>query len=108
MTNRADAHTPIPWAVNPFFAQVDAFPGGALVPVCQMLWPTESRTEEETLANAARIVLAVNSHDALVEVLDGLIGAVEAEVNEKGGGGFILARLSDARAALSKATGETR
>lgn len=35
------------------------------------------------------------------EVLQGLVDAVTAEVNEKGGGGFILARLSDARALLA-------
>ncbi len=31
-------------------------------------------------------------------IIDELIEAITAEVNEKGGGGFILARLSDARA----------
>lgn len=37
----------------------------------------------------------------LVEALTGLVEAVTAEVSEKGGGGYILARLSDARAALA-------
>ena len=46
------------------------------------------------------IVKAVNNHDALVDALRDLVFAVEAEVNEKGGGGFILARLDDARRAL--------
>ena len=35
------------------------------------------------------------------EALEGLIGAVEIEVNEKGAGGFLLARLTDAKAALN-------
>ena len=43
------------------------------------------------------------------ELLGELANAVEAEVNEKGGGGYILARLSDAREHLSctKPTPET-
>jgi len=43
-------------------------------------------------------------HAALRDALEGLIVAVEAEVNEKGGGGFILARLADARAAIANTT----
>jgi hypothetical protein len=39
----------------------------------------------------------------LLKAIEGLIVAVEAEVNEKGGGGLILARLTDARAAVLKA-----
>ncbi len=31
------------------------------VPVCQMLWPTELRSEQETEANARRIVACVNA-----------------------------------------------
>lgn len=42
----------------------------------------------------------------LLECLRDLLTAAEAEVNEKGGGGFILARMTDARAAIAKATGE--
>ncbi len=36
------------------------------------------------------------------EALAGLVEAVTVEVNEKGGGGYILARLSDAREALRR------
>jgi hypothetical protein len=36
----------------------------------------------------------------LERALRDLIGAVEAEVNEKGAGGFLLARLTDARNVL--------
>ncbi len=38
----------------------------------------------------------------LVEVLSLLADAVTAEVNEKGAGGYLLARLSDAKTILSK------
>ena len=55
------------------------------------------------LADAAFIVRAVNAHDDLVEALRGLIEACTAEFNEKGAGGYALARLSDARTALAKA-----
>jgi len=41
----------------------------------------------------------------LVEALEGLIAGVTAEVNEKGGGGYILARLTDARSALTSQGG---
>lgn len=37
-----------------------------------------------------------------VEVLAGLVEAVTVEVNEKGGGGYLLARLSDARDCLKQ------
>lgn len=43
----------------------------------------------------------------LYEALKGLVEGVTQEVNEKGGGGFVLARLSDARAALRKAEGRS-
>lgn len=33
----------------------------------------------------------------LEEALDGLIDGVTSEVNEKGGGGYVLARLTDAK-----------
>jgi len=44
----------------------------------------------------------IHDRDLLLVALEGLVAAVTQEVNEKGGGGFILARLSDARAALAK------
>src|SRR5690606_38182934 len=49
----AEAATPGPWAVNPFKALVDEM--ATLTPVCAMLWPTELRTEEQTLSNALHI-----------------------------------------------------
>lgn len=44
--------------------------------------------------------------DEMAEALSALADAVVNEVNEKGGGGYTLARLSDARAALARYRGE--
>jgi hypothetical protein len=44
--------------------------------------------------------------ERLREALRGLVDGVVLEVDEKGAGGFLLARLSDARAALNKGSGE--
>lgn len=63
-----EAATPGPWEVNPFLAQIDAFAGGEPLPVCRMLWPTEERTEAETLANTELIALTRNALPALLEV----------------------------------------
>src|SRR5690606_27092847 len=49
----AEAATPGPWGVNPWRAVVDEME--TLTPICGMLWPTELRTEEQTLANAQHI-----------------------------------------------------
>jgi hypothetical protein len=48
------SHTSGLWTVNPLNAQVDA-PSG---PVCQLLWPTLRRSEDETKANASLIAAA--------------------------------------------------
>ena len=60
--------------------------------------------EAERKANAALILTAVNTSPAvteLVKALEGLIVGATAEFNEKGAGGYALARLSDARSALT-------
>jgi hypothetical protein len=66
-------HTPGPWAVNPWNAQVDSgqvCPSGEeLIPVCQMLWPTDLRSEGETQANAQLVSAAPRLLIALEEVL---------------------------------------
>ena len=54
-------HTPPPWSVHPTRAQVDCAVEskiGGLLPVCQLLWPTDERSEDETLANARLITTA--------------------------------------------------
>ena len=48
------------------------------------------------------------SAPALLQVLSDLVEASAAEANEKGAGGYLLARLSDARTAIAKATGVDR
>jgi hypothetical protein len=53
--------TPGPWAVSPFRAQVicDRFgKDGDFLPVAQMLWPTDERTEAETYANGRLMAAA--------------------------------------------------
>lgn len=68
---RGAGHTPAPWAVNPFLAQVDGAPATeeGLTPICQLLWPTDVRSEEETQANANLISLApeLAEHVAKIE-----------------------------------------
>ena len=65
------------WAVNPFAALVDSseLDGNAdPIPVCQMLWPTDLRSEAATEANARWISLTGSEENrakiiaALVEV----------------------------------------
>jgi hypothetical protein len=51
-------HTKGLWAVNPVLAQVDAFDEGQPLPICQLLWPTDQRSEPETFANARLIAAA--------------------------------------------------
>lgn len=81
--------TPGPWAVNPVSAQVDAMP--SLLPVCQLLWPTDQRSEAETEANARLIAAAP-------DLLEALRYAIE-QVPE-------LATVPGIASAIAKATGE--
>jgi hypothetical protein len=65
-------HTPGPWIVNPFRAQVDSqrlVDGSDLLPVCQLLWPTDHRSEDETQANAYLIAAAPELLEALERIL---------------------------------------
>lgn len=60
--------TPGPWVVHPFVARVDCqkiSEKGGLLPVCQLLWPTDERTEQETEANARLIAAAPALYEAL-------------------------------------------
>jgi len=63
-------HTPGPWAVHPIKAQVDCGAldeDGDLLPLCQLLWPTAYRGEDETLANAHLIAAAPDLLAAAIE-----------------------------------------
>jgi hypothetical protein len=89
-------HTPGPWAVHPVLARVDAFDAidpsgldGDGLPICQMLWPTELRSEDETDANARLIAAAPELLEALkaartalnsVHETDGLLDHEEAAI----------------------------
>lgn len=99
--------TPGPWAVNPVSAQVDAMP--SLLPVCQLLWPTDQRSEAETEANARLIAAApdlLDQHEADMVDLDLLAKAIHAgdPMPE------LVIRVTDMLnrklAAIAKATGE--
>ena len=68
-------HTSGPWIVNPFCAQVDCGAvsvKGGLLPVAQMLWPTDERSEAETEANARLIAAAPDLLTALYQYRDDL------------------------------------
>ena len=84
-------HTKGPWAVNPTSAQVDAFVGVKPLPICQLLWPTDERTEAETEANAHLIAAAPDLLAALKRIV---VVADRATVE-----------FDRARAAIAKAEG---
>jgi len=64
------------WLVNPFRAQVDV--GGIDAPICQMLWPTKLRSEDETEANARFIAFAREGVPALSAECERLLAENEA------------------------------
>lgn len=55
------------------------------------------------LPNQEANALLIAASPKLLKALKELVTAVAIEVNEKGGGGFILARLSDAESAIKEA-----
>lgn len=84
------------------------------------IWKQEARCANDTIGQIYQLVTGrkgepgnwngaepvkalIKQRDELADALDALADAVAAEVNEKGGGGYILARLTDARAAVAKA-----
>lgn len=76
-------HTAGPWTVNPFNAQVDSSEldgDGNLIPVCQVLWPTDLRSEEATRAISRLISAAPELLEALTE-LRANIGAASLSRN---------------------------
>lgn len=77
--------TPGPWAVNPFAAQIDSQQTsdlGGLLPIAQMLWPTDERSEDETTANAHLIAEMKGALPAILKTIEAQtdrITALEAE-----------------------------
>ncbi len=67
---RADAATSGPWAKNPFTAHVDAFEQGYPIPVCALLWPTDLRTEDQSIADGEFIAHARTDIPDLLAALE--------------------------------------
>jgi len=61
--------TPGPHVVNPIKAVIEAVCDGPDKPICGMLWPTDLRSEEETLANA-QLYAAAPEMFALLERME--------------------------------------
>lgn len=57
-----------PWFVNPGFALVEI--PGEDAPICQLLWPTELRSESETYANGRLIAAAPDLAEAAAKHLE--------------------------------------
>jgi hypothetical protein len=95
-----------PWIVHPALARVDcqkvSEKGGPL-PVCQMLWPTDERSEDETEANAYLIAAAPELYAALVELKRSFWD--EARVRWTAADFLRFAAVEQATAALAKARG---
>jgi len=97
--------TPGPWEVNPFNAQVDAMPvepKHSIAPVCQLLWPTQERSEAETEANAHLIAAAPDMYEALSEAKEWIENSVPPIWGEGSKKGMLLAKIASA---LAKAEG---
>lgn len=97
-------HTPGPWAVHPVSARVDAFSGGTPLPVCELLWPTDDRSEGETEANAHLITAAPDMLDAL-EGLTPILESAESNASGNPEWAWVSKRINAARAAIAKARG---
>ena len=68
-TDPTTGHTPLPWQVG-FSFKDKIYTDSRRIADCHDDDPCPSVTTEEEQANAARIVRAVNAHDALVDALD--------------------------------------
>ena len=98
-------HTPGPWAVNPFAAQVDAFNENGGATVCELLWPTEVRSEAETEANA-RLIAAAPDLLAALKALRRYITIRYSEFGEVLNEGAVT-DLATIDAAIAKAEGRS-
>ena len=107
-------HTPTPWIIDgedslqgcPFIAIHNSHAGNeAWRNICEVQPNTENGMSlvigDEDRANAAFIVKAVNSHEALVEALRGLVEGIEANDPSQ-----IRFNLPHAQAALKLAEAE--
>lgn len=89
----AAQHTPAPWLPDATKAQVVV--PGVDAPICALLWPTELRTEDETLANAFLIAAAPEMLAVLQKLRRG-------DLHQR-----VRPIYDEAQAAIAKATGAT-
>lgn len=104
MTTETKAtHTPGPWKTGGVMTRVEVLPDGWNMPMCVADCHTKSapNSEAERVANAAFIVRACNSHDALVAAL---CRAVDASNAHNAGGHIDYDWIGEAERALALAT----
>lgn len=92
-----------PWIVNPFRAQVDSSKvdgDGDLVPVCQMLWPTKLRTEDETGQIASTISAVPFMIAALLKIEAAMMRGGDGRILDTG---WNITKLNEARALVHDA-----
>lgn len=95
-----------PWLVNPAVAFIEVPDRDA--PICALLWPTDLRSEAETLANAYQLAAS----GALYDALETLLAAVDKMDRGPSNGGGVLPidkalATGGARTALALARGES-
>lgn len=95
-----EAHTPGPWRVNAGFARVEVPDRDA--PICELLWPTELRSEDETRANARLIAAAPDLLEAALN-MKGLYDT-PAERRRRSEDPFYAEAIDGLRAAIARAT----
>ena len=89
-------HTPTPWNLNG--RHIDAEKGNKLIVSLR------SEHDAENLANAAFIVRACNSHDALVEALENAKAEIISEIDTNTSTNILLNEID---AVLAAAKGES-
>lgn len=110
MTEPVSAHTAGPWIVSPFCARVlerRLGRDGDFLPIAEMLWPTDERSEAETYANARLIAAAPELLEALERVTEcaqALLDFAERQCEFEGCSPAIEADIFSARAALRAAS----
>ena len=99
----AGGHTPGPWGVGRTRFGAWAITGGAFKAESPLA--TIQDWDDAAEADARRIVLCVNAHDALVEALKACAEVMSGNAMTKDA---LIVALAAARAALAAATGETK